>query len=95
MTMNPRALWARVFIVFGVGAGPLRNVGACVSHKLLKHVDRHSRTVSTGPCALTVAPPDGRWSDGQGKGLRWMTSVRFTVTPSPGLRPYALVRLYS
>ena len=24
--------------------GPLRNAGACASHKLLKHVDRHSRT---------------------------------------------------
>ena len=93
--MNPRALRARVFIVFWVGAGSLRNVGACASHKLLKHVDRHSRTVSTGPCTLTVAPPNGRWSDGEEKGLWWTTSVHFTVTPSPGLRLYALVRLYS
>ena len=51
--------------------------------------------VSTGPGALIVSPPTGRWSDGERKGIWGMTSVHFTMTPSPGLWLYTLIRLYS
>ena len=96
VTKNPRAQQAQVFIGLWVGAGPLCKVGACVSHKLLKHVDRHSctgeyRSLHPNRCSTDLLV--GRWGRKKAFGGRpqfvspWHPPLDSGCTPSYSFIP--------
>ena len=94
-TTHPESEGTRVFIAFwGWGAGPWCNYSACASHNYSSTWNSTHVRLSTVPCA--VRKPLHRTSrrSDQRKELWRTTSARSTVTPSPGLWPYALIRVY-